>query len=294
MSTYCPPCFKGTLRMTILAAIDKIQRALEFKIKHWEGNEQFTSEHGLGRVSLIACILSSILTAHGIVLIGVILHAAQIINLDIHENVHFSGNRIQMATQWLLFVITLCIFHLGEFFVTALYNPSVLSASSYVVNHSKPYTIAILASITEFSIRFIFFPSVSSKFLFVSGGLLVVLGQCIRSLAMITCGESFNHIIQHSKKKNHVLVQHGIYKYLRHPSYFGFFYWSIGTQLLLGNMISTVMFTIASWVFFQRRIPYEEATLLKIFPAEYAQYRTSTYIGIPFINTTKNNNTAPS
>mmetsp|Transcript_5856 Transcript_5856/g.11075 ORF Transcript_5856/g.11075 Transcript_5856/m.11075 type:complete len:124 (+) Transcript_5856:730-1101(+) len=117
------------------------------------------------------------------------------------------------------------------------------------------------------------------------GGMLVVLGQSIRSLAMITCGESFNHIVQHSKKNNHVLIQNGIYKYLRHPSYFGFFYWSIGTQLLLGNMISAVMFAIASWFFFHRRIPYEEATLLKMFPDEYPTYRIRTYIGIPFIET---------
>jgi protein-S-isoprenylcysteine O-methyltransferase len=49
-------------------------------------------------------------------------------------------------------------------------------------------------------------------------------------------------------------------------------------------MISTIMFAIASWIFFHRRIPYEEATLLKMFPEEYPKYRIKTYIGIPFIN----------
>ena len=33
-----------------------------------------------------------------------------------------------------------------EFFVTALYNPSVVTATSFVVNHSRSYTIAMLVS----------------------------------------------------------------------------------------------------------------------------------------------------
>lgn len=265
----------------MLTFIDRIQYRLEFR--HWDGNEQFTSEQGLGRVSSIACILSSILTAHVIVLLAIILDASAIINIGMHDGNFFSVDRVFMVSQWTIFATSLCIFHLAEFFVTALWNPTVLNASSYVVNHSKQYTIAILVAISEFSLRFTFFPSINSKFLVVMGVVFVITGQSIRSLAMITCGESFNHIVQHSKKNNHVLVTNGIYKYLRHPSYFGFFYWSIGTQLLLGNMISTVMFAVASWVFFHRRIPYEEATLLKMFPEEYPIYRIKTYIGIPFI-----------
>jgi hypothetical protein len=33
----------------------------------------------------------------------------------------------------------------------------------------------------------------------------VIVGQVSRSLGMVTCGESFNHMIQKSKKNNHVL-----------------------------------------------------------------------------------------
>lgn len=73
------------------------------------------------------------------------------------------------------------------------------------------------------------------------------------------------------------------YKYFRHPSYVGFYYWSIGTQLLLGNPICAVCYTLASWYFFKRRIPYEEGTLLKYFPDEYPRYVASTWSGLPFI-----------
>jgi len=115
------------------------------------------------------------------------------------------------------------------------------------------------------------------------GLMLVLCGQIVRSLAMITCGESFNHHIQHQKKKSHKLVIHGVYGYLRHPSYFGFFYWSIGTQMLLGNYLSPLAFCAASWMFFNRRIPFEEQTLINLFPKEYPKYMRKSWIGIPFI-----------
>ncbi len=133
--------------------------------------------------------------------------------------------------------------------------------------------------------RLLFFPSTNSKILLFVGLIFVIVGQVSRSLGMITCGESFNHMIQKSKKNNHVLVTHGIYQYLRHPSYFGFFYWSVGTQLLLGNFISSILFCGASWMFFNRRIPFEEQTLLKMFPDEYSNYYKTTIIGIPFVKT---------
>jgi protein-S-isoprenylcysteine O-methyltransferase len=77
----------------------------------------------------------------------------------------------------------------------------------------------------------------------------------------------------------------GRYKFLRHPSYVGFYYWAVGTQLLLGNPLHTVLFAIAAWMFFHRRIPYEEESLMRLFPDEYPGYVASTYIGIPFLST---------
>ncbi len=75
------------------------------------------------------------------------------------------------------------------------------------------------------------------------------------------------------------------YKIFRHPSYVGFYYWAVGTQLLLGNIVCTVLFAIAAWMFFKRRIPYEEEALLQLFPEEYPDYVKSTYMGIPFLKT---------
>mmetsp|Transcript_5668 Transcript_5668/g.10749 ORF Transcript_5668/g.10749 Transcript_5668/m.10749 type:complete len:142 (-) Transcript_5668:212-637(-) len=81
----------------------------------------------------------------------------------------------------------------------------------------------------------------------------------------------------------HLVVFCRSYNYLRHPSYVGFYYWSIGTQLLLGNPISFVCYAIASWLFFRRRMPYEEETLVRYFPDEYPTYVARTWSGLPFI-----------
>ena len=100
---------------------------------------------------------------------------------------------------------------------------------------------------------------------------------------MITAGQSFNHVIQTYKKENHVLITHGIYRMFRHPSYVGFYYWSIGTQLCLGNVAHAMLFSVVSWNFFHRRIPFEEESLCVLFPNEYPAYVAKTWMGIPFI-----------
>lgn len=112
---------------------------------------------------------------------------------------------------------------------------------------------------------------------------MVAASQLARSSAMATAGASFNHIIQTSKKENHVLITHGIYSVLRHPSYVGFYYWSIATQVLLGNALHAILFAVVSWSFFRKRIPYEEESLCKLFPVDYPNYVRRTWIGIPFL-----------
>lgn len=44
------------------------------------------------------------------------------------------------------------------------------------------------------------------------------------------------------------------FSYSRHPSYVGFFYWAICTQLLLGNVVSAVAFVFVLSRFFSARI----------------------------------------
>ncbi|KAI4263175.1 MAG: hypothetical protein L6R42_001666 [Xanthoria sp. 1 TBL-2021] len=71
---------------------------------------------------------------------------------------------------------------------------------------------------------------------------------------MAQAGTNFNHLVQSKKKEGHVLVTNGIYGWLRHPSYFGFFWWGLGTQLITGNLVCLVGYAVVLWRFFSLRI----------------------------------------
>lgn len=87
-----------------------------------------------------------------------------------------------------------------------------------------------------------------------TGLIVVTLGQILRSTAMITAASNFSHLIQYSKAPEHSLVRSGIYAWSRHPSYFAFFYWALGTQILVGNPVAFVAFFFILYRFFESRI----------------------------------------
>ena len=86
------------------------------------------------------------------------------------------------------------------------------------------------------------------------GLFLTALGQVVRTLAMAQAGSNFNHTVQVEHKEGHVLVRNGVYALSRHPSYFGFFWWGLGTQLVLGNVVCFVGYAVVLWRFFSSRI----------------------------------------
>ncbi|CAI9785172.1 unnamed protein product [Fraxinus pennsylvanica] len=116
-----------------------------------------------------------------------------------------------------------------------------------------------------------------------TGLLMVIIGEVIRKLAIVTAGRSFTHLIRIHHEEHHKLVTHGVYAYVRHPSYCGFFIWSLGTQIMLCNPLSALAFALVVWRFFQQRIRYEEFFLRQFFGIEYEEYATQTYSGIPFL-----------
>jgi len=69
---------------------------------------------------------------------------------------------------------------------------------------------------------------------------------------------------------------------LRHPSYFGFFWWAIGAQTLCINPISLIAYYYVLCKFFKSRIEGEEYYLIKFFGKEYEDYIKETGIKIPY------------
>jgi protein-S-isoprenylcysteine O-methyltransferase len=186
-------------------------------------------------------------------------------------------------------IACLCLFHFLEFYTTSLTNVPAAEVSSFLLSsNGSAYLLAHLFSMLECLISHYLFPSpllpatIHNISLYL-GLFLLVLGQTIRSYAMYTAGTNFSHFVKQRKAQSHQLVTTGIYSYFRHPSYFGYFWWGIGTQLVYGNTVCLVGFGLVLWWFFFKRIQGEERLLVGFFGDEYRVYRGRTWVGIPFI-----------
>ncbi|KAJ1528826.1 hypothetical protein ONE63_007201 [Megalurothrips usitatus] len=183
-----------------------------------------------------------------------------------------------------VYTCVLSLFHYSEFLAIAVTNPSTLSIRSFVLDNGWEYKVAAITCWVEYCIELYLFPGLKTlSFVSVVGFLMCVSGEFLRKLAMWTASTNFNHEVQSVHAKDHVLITHGVYQYMRHPSYVGWFIWSIGSQVLLVNPICIVGYAFVSWNFFYQRIFYEEITLLNFFGADYYKYQQKTGTGLPFI-----------
>lgn len=180
------------------------------------------------------------------------------------------------------YMVVVAFFHFSEYLTVALFNPCALSVDSFLINHGFAYTLAFVLSWLEFWIEYGIFVGVGWVSVFNYLGLMMcVSGEILRKTAMITAGVSFNHIIQSERRRSHTLITHGVYSLVRHPSYLGWFMWSVGTQLVLFNPVCVFGYAVTTWVFFKRRVIDEEALLLRFFGDSYVIYMRRVPSGIP-------------
>lgn len=119
------------------------------------------------------------------------------------------------------------------------------------------------------------------SFSIIIGVAMMIAGHFFRISAMFTAGSNFTHLISFRKKESHCLVTNGVYSLSRHPSYFGFFIWSIGCQIMCLNPICIFGFAYVLWRFFKERIKDEEPLLISFFGEDYIRYRNRVGILIP-------------
>ncbi len=222
---------------------------------------------------LIAVVSTPTRTACISSILGVVFGCGVVLSYSVHD-MRFLG----------FYIMILTFFHVSEYIATSIYNPHTLTVDSFLLNHSKEYALAAIGSWLEYSIEYYFFPSLKlCWFIGIIGALVSVSGEALRKIAMVTAGSNFTHNVQIYKRHHHKLVTTGIYKYFRHPSYVGWFYWSLGTQLLLCNPICLIGYILASWHFFKDRIETEEEFLIHFFGKDYQDYQKNVCTGLPFI-----------
>ena len=190
--------------------------------------------------------------------------------------------------QILCYFITLTIYHYTEFFSEVLFHFQDLQKDAFLIYENKRWVISTLASFAESILGVYFFYQYKNiKILFILGLIMTIIGQYFRIAALFTGKSNFTHKIQLKKRKNHVLVKYGIYSICRHPSYFGFFIWSVGIEIMCVNPLCTIAFAYILFNFFKVRIEMEEEYLIRFFGMEYIKYRRDVGILMPFIDLSK-------
>jgi len=194
------------------------------------------------------------------------------------------------ASPFWVYFFLLVLFHISEYLMTAAFRPDVLSFDNFLLNHSLPYQVMVATCWVEYWVEslladlHVIAPFKQWGWVSSLGLVICCVGLVARAVGMATASSNFSHTIEQERRPQHMLVTTGIYSVLRHPAYFGFFWWSVGTQVLLANPICFVAYSAASFHFFFERIPYEEQLLVHFFGEAYTQYRERTWIGIPLMS----------
>lgn len=99
-----------------------------------------------------------------------------------------------------------------------------------------------------------------------------VLGLVILSMAIYGLRKSLSPFP--SPRKNAVLIQHGIFKYIRHPIYTSLLLCTFGWPLYSNSIFRMIIFTALA-LLFQIKSNFEESLLMNRFK-DYQQYKKIT------------------
>jgi protein-S-isoprenylcysteine O-methyltransferase Ste14 len=99
---------------------------------------------------------------------------------------------------------------------------------------------------------------------------LIVLGVIIRATAIATLWRYFT--VDVSIREGHQLVDRGIYRVLRHPSYTGSLLSFLGLGFAFDNWLSVAIIAVATIIGFSYRIAVEEGALIEHFGDRYRDY----------------------
>ena|ERR1051326_1670464 len=113
-----------------------------------------------------------------------------------------------------------------------------------------------------------------------AGVILCLAGLMFSFWARFTIGRNWSGNI--TLKKEHELVQHGPYRWVRHPIYTGLILMLFGTVLVLGRaagLISLALAFLSFWI----KLRDEETLMLQHFPNQYRAYQERVKRLIPFV-----------
>lgn len=108
---------------------------------------------------------------------------------------------------------------------------------------------------------------------------LLVGGLAVRWAAILTLGRFFT--VDVAIQSDHAVVQTGLYRFMRHPSYTGLMIAFLGCGVLFVNWLSLVVLLVPVTLGLLRRVAREERALLDSLGPAYADYCARTKRFVP-------------
>lgn len=115
----------------------------------------------------------------------------------------------------------------------------------------------------------------------VVGLIIMGIGILVRSIAIAQLGRF--HTPNVAVLADHRVVDSGLYRHVRHPSYLGALIAFLGCSLALGNWLSLLVIMALSIVAYLYRIHEEEAALTASLGDQYRDYCRRTRRLVPFV-----------
>lgn len=113
------------------------------------------------------------------------------------------------------------------------------------------------------------------------GAVLLVGGAVLRRRCLNALGRSFTGRVVVNESQE--VIQTGVYRFVRHPSYTAAFLMYCGVGVALASWISVAMLFLACCYMYGRRVSVEEAELVRMLGATYVDYMARTKRFIPFV-----------
>jgi protein-S-isoprenylcysteine O-methyltransferase Ste14 len=115
--------------------------------------------------------------------------------------------------------------------------------------------------------------------LFMIGAILTAIGLVIRITSILMLRQQFTYTV--TKLENHLLIEKGLYKSIRHPGYLGQIIIFTGIVTTLSNWLSIILMIIPVSIGYMYRIKVEEKFMSEQMGQVYRDYQKRTKRLIP-------------
>ena len=115
----------------------------------------------------------------------------------------------------------------------------------------------------------------------VAGGICILVGLWLLYRSHADLGTNWSITLE--VREAHRLIEHGVYRRIRHPMYLAFLLYGLGQALVVPNWVAGPVYPLAMAILVAMRMPAEERLMLDKFGEAYSAYMARTRRIVPGI-----------